>query len=132
MLKLSKKADYALILMTHLAKESEGYTSIREIAKQDKVPYKFLSLIASELKKAGLVVSKEGVTGGYQLARPAKDINLKQVIEAIDGPLAPTACLRGEDCDCSQACQHQEAMRRVTKVVENSLASQTIAQLLKS
>lgn len=130
MLKLSKKADYALILMTHLAGSNGVYISIREISEQDNVPYKFLSLIATELKKAHLVQSKEGVSGGYRLAKDPEDISLKDIITAIEGPLAPVACLRGESCDCAKACRHKSAMKNVTNVVDQALANQTIADLI--
>ena len=131
MLKLSKKADYALTLITELAATNGTYVSIREISEKEELPYKFLSQIATDLKKANLVNSKEGIGGGYQLAKSPEDISLKEIINAIEGPIAPVACMRGESCHRMSICKHRKVLINLTEMINESLGRQSVADLLR-
>src|SRR5215471_594420 len=106
MLKLTKKADYALMAMKHLAeRSSEGSLSAKDVADSYGIPPEALAKILQRLAKAGLLHSQHGINGGYTLARPATEISAYEVIRAIDGPLFITSCItvRGE-CDQTQRC----------------------------
>jgi len=93
MLRLSKKADYALMAMKHLALRGDrGSSSAREIAEQYDIPIELLAKVLQRLVRRGLLASHQGTRGGYQLARGPAHISVADVIQAIDGPVAVTAC----------------------------------------
>ena len=93
MLRLSKKADYALMAMKHLAADApHGTASAREIAEHYDIPLELLAKVLQQLTRRGFLVSQMGIHGGYHLARPTSAISVADVIQAIDGPLAITAC----------------------------------------
>ena len=106
MLRLSKKADYALIAITHLTLKS-GSSSAREIAEQFDIPVELLAKVLQRLTRRGLLASQQGTRGGYQLARAATGISIADVIQAIDGPVAVTAC--SAHADRWPVCQVQRA-----------------------
>jgi Rrf2 family protein len=122
MLKLTKKADYALIAMKHLAEEDQkgpGSASAKDVADSFGIPPEALAKILQRLAKAGLLHSQHGTNGGYRLARAAHTISAFDVIEAIDGPLLITSCVtaRGE-CDQSDRCNIREPLRKVNDSIE--------------
>src|ERR1035437_4714233 len=93
-LKLTKKADYALMAMKHLAEHStEGSRSAKDVADAYGIPPEALAKILQRLAKAGLLQSQHGTNGGYTLARAAHTISAFEVIQAIDGPLFITSCI---------------------------------------
>src|SRR5215208_3304189 len=93
MLRLSKKADYALMAMKHLAVRGDrGSSSAREIAEQYDIPIELLAKVLQRLVRGGLLASQQGTRGGYQLARLPSQISVADVIQAIDGPVTVTAC----------------------------------------
>ena len=83
MLRLSKKADYALMAMKHLADASHGSASAREIAECYDIPLELLAKVLQQLTHRGLLVSHMGIRGGYHLARPTIAISVADIIEAI-------------------------------------------------
>ena len=90
---LSQRSKYALRAMTMLAASKPGdLVLVADIARQRKVPRKFLELILLDLKKRGLLHAKRGKNGGYCLARPANKITFGEIVRITDGPLAPLAC----------------------------------------
>jgi Rrf2 family protein len=120
MLKLTKKADYALMAMKHLADHAqEGSASAKDVAESFSIPLEALAKILQRLVKAGLLLSQHGTNGGYRLARPAHTISAFEVIQAIDGPLFITSCVtvRGE-CDQSDRCNIREPLRKVNESIE--------------
>ena len=93
MLKLTKKADYGLIAMRHLAEHADlGACSAKDLAEMYSIPQEALAKILQRLTKAGLLVSQYGTNGGYTLARDPRRISAFEVIRAIDGPLFITSC----------------------------------------
>jgi len=87
--KVSTRGDYAsrALLSLALHAESEGPTSVRDIAERTALPQPYLEQILLALKGAGLVRSKRGVGGGYVLARPPSEITLSEIVSAVDGPI---------------------------------------------
>src|SRR5579864_4595474 len=119
-LKLTKKADYALMAMKHLAEHSdEGSRSAKDVADAYGIPPEALAKILQRLAKAGLLHSQHGINGGYTLARAAHTISAFEVIRAIDGPLFITSCvtIRGE-CDQTDRCNIREPLRKVNESIE--------------
>jgi Rrf2 family protein len=89
-MKVSKKGEYGVRALCHLAeRHGEGVVQIREIARLESIPWKFLEGILLQLKSAGIVRSRRGIDGGYALARPPSEIAMGEVIRLLDGPLAP-------------------------------------------
>ncbi len=101
MLRISKLTDYGLVLLTHMAQEEgPGVRTAQELAESSRVPLPTASKILKELSKAGVVVSHRGRKGGYTLSRPATQISVAAVVEALEGPVALTECST-TDCGCS-------------------------------
>ena len=89
-MKVSKKGEYGVRALCHLAeRHGEGVVQIREIARLESIPWKFLEGILLQMKAAGIVRSRRGIEGGYALARPPGEIALGEVLRLLDGPLAP-------------------------------------------
>ena len=102
MLRLSKKADYALIAMKHLALRGDrGSSSAREIAGLYDIPIELMAKVLQRLAREGLLASHQGPRGGYHLSRPPSAISVADVIQAVDGPLTVTACSTEEE-NCEQ------------------------------
>jgi Rrf2 family protein len=123
LLKLTKKADYALMAMKHLAEHPDGGArSAKDVADAFGIPPEALAKILQRLAKAGLLQSQHGINGGYTLARAAHTISAFEVIQAIDGPLFITSCVtvRGE-CDQSDRCNIREPLRKVNESIEGVL-----------
>src|SRR5690348_5728306 len=119
-LKLTKKADYALMAMKHLAEHSsEGSRSAKDVSDAYGIPHEALAKILQRLAKAGLLQAQHGINGGYTLARAAHTISAFEVIKALDGPLFITSCvtIRGE-CDQSDRCNIREPLRKVNESIE--------------
>src|SRR5258707_6534105 len=106
MLKLTKKADYGLIALKHLAVNSGGVSSsAKAIAECYGIPQPLLAKILQKLTKIGLLQSLPGANGGYRLARSPQSITALEVIRAIDGPIILTACFTEHGaCEQSEKC----------------------------
>ncbi len=131
MLKLTKKADYGLMAMKHLAEHGDGGAcSAKDVADAYGIPQEALAKILQRLVKAGLLHSQHGTNGGYTLARHPGMISAFEVIRAIDGPLFITSCVtvRGE-CDQSDRCSIREPLRRVSHGIEELLRRITILEM---
>jgi len=130
-LKLTKKADYGLMAMKHLAEQGPAKAcSAKEIADAYSIPPEALAKILQRLVKAELLRSQHGTNGGYTLARDPGTISAFEVIRAIDGPLFITSCItvRGE-CGQSEHCTIREPLRRVNQSIEEVLRSISISQM---
>ena len=145
MLKLTKKADYGLIALCHLAaRRGNGEipqgtfgpsASAKEMAASYRVPLPLLSKVLQKLVHTGLLVSEQGVNGGYRLARPASEITTLEVIRAIDGPIILTQCFTEHDepieCAQTELCPVREPLRKVHESILRLLTSITISDLAK-
>ena len=131
MLRLSKKADYALIAMKHLALRSDrGSSSAREIAELYDIPIELMAKVLQRLVRRRLLVSQQGTHGGYQLARGPGQISVADVIQAIDGPVTVTACsIDDERCDQFAKCNVRDPLWRVRERILTALGECTIAEL---
>ena len=94
MLRLSKKADYALIAVRHLAlRQADGTSSsAREMAEEYEIPLELLAKVLQRLVRSRLLQSAQGTRGGYRLARPARAVTVADVIQEVDGAVTMTAC----------------------------------------
>ena len=131
-MQLSRKADYALravAYVSHLKKNELG--SIGRIAKARGIPREFLAKILKELTRAGILVSFQGVTGGYRLARPARDVTFLDVIEAMEGPVAVNLCVDGSHCGCTQekGCEIRSFFVKQQEQITKALKRQNFGTL---
>lgn len=131
MLKLTKKADYGLIALKHLAVNSRnGTASAKEIADTYGMPLPLLAKILQKLTKTGLLQSLAGSSGGYRLARHPGTISALEVIHAIDGPIILTSCFTAHGhCDQSTRCTVREPLRKVHEAIIQLLGRITISDL---
>jgi Rrf2 family protein len=131
MLRLSKKADYALLAMRHLAAHSErGAVSARELAESYDLPPELLAKVLQKLVRGRLLTSIQGIRGGYGLARPAAAISVADVITAIDGPLTVTACSEtNHNCEQYSKCNIRDPLWQIKDRIVSALAATSIAGL---
>src|SRR3954466_6541583 len=132
MLRLSKKADYALIAMKHLARKTSGApsTSAREIAEQYDIPIELLAKVLQRLVRTGLLVSTQGTRGGYTLSRPSRTISVVDIIQAIDGPVTVTACsTQKNDCEQYGKCSIRDPLWQIRERIVEALGTVTIAEM---
>lgn len=131
---ISNKAKYAFraLLAIAAAPTGEALTSA-EIARRHCIPHKFLEQILLDLKKAGILESRRGKSGGYVMLRPADTISFGEVLRIFEGPLAPLPCLsrqsyrRCEDCVNEATCEIRREFGRAYEASRQVLDSRTIA-----
>ena len=131
MLRLSKKADYALMAIKHLAQKRDvSSTSAREIAEQYDIPIELMAKVLQRLVRMQLLASTQGTRGGYMLGRPAASISVADVIEAIDGPFTVTACSTDKhDCEQFNKCSIRDPLWRIRQRIAAALGTVTIAEI---
>ena len=131
MLRFSKKADYALMAMKHLAqKGGASSTSAREIAEQYDIPIELMAKVLQRLVRTGLLVSTQGTRGGYTLSRTSASISVADVIQAIDGPFTVTACsTENSDCEQYSKCNIRDPLWQIRERIVAALGTVTIAEM---
>jgi Rrf2 family cysteine metabolism transcriptional repressor len=106
----STRAEYGVRVMVELARRGtdaeNGCVSLSEIADGDGLPLAYLEHLAARLRKAGLIESRRGARGGYLLARPAEEISMAEVVEALEGSIAPIECI-SEGADGHLVCTRE-------------------------
>jgi Rrf2 family protein len=134
---LSQRGRYALKALLHLARQAPEQQGVAAIAEAEQIPRKYLETIMSELRKAEIVESSRGWSGGYRLARPADLITFGEVIRLTDGPLALLPCAsrnfykRCEDCVDETNCALRRVMAKVRNDVSQILDRTTLADALR-
>jgi Rrf2 family protein len=131
MLKLSKKADYALIAVKHLATQQEQRAcSAHEIAQEYSISSTLMAKVLQTLARHGLVSARHGAAGGYQLAKSPEQLSALEVISAIEGPVQITSCVSSHGpCDAMDRCSVREPLRRVNDGILQLLSALKISQL---
>ena len=134
-MKLSLRGEYALraLIVLGLNPEKE-VVRIQTISDQQNIPKRFLEQILNDLRAAGILESRRGISGGYRLKRPPDKITLASVIRFIEGPLAPVSCVSEkfyERCTCpnEQLCGIRSIMKEVRDAIVKILEGVTLAQL---
>jgi len=132
---ISRKGQYALRSALFLArKHGSRPVSVDEIAAAEGISRKFLETIMQELKKAGILRSQRGKHGGYTLAVSPKELTMGRILRTIEGSLAPTRCVIGndscDDCPANSACFVRLAMNEINEAVNRVLDHKTLDRLL--
>ncbi len=132
-MKISKKGEYALRALSCLVRRrGEGPVPIREIAREEQIPKKFLEAILLELRKAGLIESVRGPAGGYRLLKDPRTVSLARVIRMIDGPLAPLRCVSKTAhlrCPREKICGLHGVMAEVREALAGILEKKSLGDL---
>jgi Rrf2 family protein len=133
-LKLSKKADYGLIALRHLAlADASGNSSAAEIAHQYHISPQLMAKVLQRLARRGLVKARHGSNGGYTLARDPGKITALEVIHAIDGPQSITGCTtHSGECQAASRCTVREPLRQVNESIMQVLSAVTISHMARS
>ncbi len=135
MLSLTRKADYALVAMADLARQSHATVSAQDMAGRLRMPLPTLQQILTRLMHRGLVISTRGAQGGYRLSRPPDQITIAELIEVIDGPVRLTPCCtatsrrRQRECSMEDVCPIRKPVRKMHGIVRRCLDQVTLDQL---
>jgi len=132
MLRLSKKADYALIAMKHLAlrPDTGNSSSAREMAEAYAIPLELLAKVLQRLVRSRLLVSVQGTRGGYRLGRSPQAITVADVIQAVDGPVTVTACSPDDHrCDQYSQCNIRDPLWKIRGRILDALNTVSVAEL---
>jgi Rrf2 family protein len=129
-MQITRETDYAIRCVDYLSDKWGSVTMVDEISRGKSIPKSFLAKILQKLTKASIVKSYRGVKGGFELARPPKEITLLDVIEAIQGPVAMNVCAIDEAmCDFSSSCAVHPVWIEIRREVEKILGKKTFAKL---
>ena len=129
MFKVNKMTDYATVILIEMARTG-AVESTQRIAAHTGIPLPTVAKILKSLVRADLVASHRGVTGGYALGRPAADISVADVIQAIEGPVRVTACSSDEAaCEQYAKCNVRDPLARVRERILAALGECTVAEL---
>ena len=133
MLRVTKLTDYATVVLTALAARPDAVLSATELADRAGLEVPTVAKLLKPLAQAGLVEGFRGVNGGYRLARAASQINLVEIVEAMEGPLGMTECsVHAGACGIEQSCGVRANWRRINDVVADALRGVTLAEMLAS
>jgi FeS assembly SUF system regulator len=130
-IRLSKLADYGIVMMTNMARHPQRQHNAAEIAAESHIPLPMASKILKALARAGLLASHRGAKGGYGLARDAGSITVAQVIVALDGPIALTSCIEDGPGDCviEALCPARANWQRINDAIRRALDEITMAEM---
>ncbi len=132
MIRLSRLADYGMILMTHIASGPEPLHTAHAVADATHVPEPTAAKILKALSRNELLDSHRGAGGGYELARPAADITVAEIIAALDGPIALTECLDAHTGPCvlETFCPTRGSLYKINQAIHRALDDITLADLV--
>ena len=130
-MKISRKTEYALRGLRCLAKaKTNEPVMIKDIARAADASPVFLAKIFQLLNAAGLVTSSRGVVGGFRLSRPPQKINLREILEATEGPVSVNVCVVDEEaCNLSKKCSAHKAWKKVRTSLNKTLEQITLKEL---
>jgi Rrf2 family cysteine metabolism transcriptional repressor len=137
----STKAEYGVRLMVELGRSADSApVSLSAVAEAEMLPMSYLEHLAAKLREANLVTSTRGAHGGYQLARPPEEIDMLEVVQALEGPITPMECFHEEregkvlcshEGDGGRACATKVLWTRVQGGVTRALGGTTVAELVE-
>ncbi len=132
-MQITRQADYAVRAMVYLAQQLDKPIATGTIAKEKSIPPSFLAKIVSQLSVAGLLSTSRGAHGGVRLAKPAEDISLLDVVEAIDGPILLNDCV-GESnvCEFDDDCPLKPVWCDAQKMLLDHLSKANFAQFTQA
>lgn len=132
-MRFSKKVEYALIAILHIARKEEGeLTTARELSAEYNIPPEVLGKVMQRLARKKLIQSVQGIRGGYRLKMPIDRVNLSQIVDAIDGPIRIVSCVEKTDhrgCRQISYCNIKNPMALIQLKMESFLGQITLKDL---
>ncbi|MBI2570076.1 MAG: SUF system Fe-S cluster assembly regulator [Candidatus Schekmanbacteria bacterium] len=131
-IKITRQADYGIILMTHLAVSRALLFTARDLAGEVGLPLPTVSKILKQLCRAGVLDSYRGVKGGYRLSRAPESISVAEVIDALDGPVGITECVDAERSECTLApgCRVKSNWRLINDAIATVLKGISLSEMV--
>lgn len=130
MLRVTKLADYGIIMLTYFARRRESTCNARDLARAVNLPLPIVSKVLKLLSRHGLLMSERGAKGGYSLARPPEQISVASIICALEGPIAVTECTdAGGDCNLQAGCPVRTNWQLINVAIHSALERITLAQM---
>ena len=131
MIKLSRLTDYAVALLAQMVSDEKRVWAASELAETTGLPQPTVSKVLKGMTKSGIITAQRGAAGGYRLGRPARDITVGAIIEAMDGPIAITSCADGGDhsCHVESICPMQGHWNLVNRAIRQALESVSLADV---
>lgn len=131
MLRVSRLADYASVVMTCLARHARSVLSAAQVAEEARLELPTVSKLLKQLARAGLVDSFRGANGGYRLARSPRAITLAEIVEALDGPIGLTECCAGHaGCEREAHCAVSSGWQGIGGAVNSALRAVSLADMM--
>ena len=131
MIRLSRLADYGVVLACQMAVRGDRCHNAFDLAAATGLPAPTVSKLLAALARAGVLVSQRGAKGGYRLARAPEAITAADIVSAVDGPIALTVCIEHGDgvCDVESLCPTRSGWRRINDAVRDAMKSVSLAEL---
>lgn len=132
MIRLSKLSDYAVVVLSQLARDSGRVVSASGLAESTGIPEPTVAKVLKVLVKGNIVASTRGASGGYTMERSPADISVRELIEALDGPIAVTSCIEEHNTDCgiSHVCAMRGKWHKVNSAIVSTLDEMSLTELL--
>lgn len=134
MLKLSKLADYGVVILATLARHPDRLMTATKVAELTTLPVPTVSKLLKRMAKMGVLSATRGAAGGYRLARPASQISTDAIIAAVDGPIKIAGCVgpKPEHCEHQQACAIYGRWNPINEAVQRAFSKVSLADLIAS
>lgn len=131
MFKLNRLTDYAVVVMSQMARRPDQMRTAPQIAQDTAVPLPTVAKLLNALANGDLIISRRGASGGYTLVRPAEAITVAEIIQALEGPIALTACVDGsaDGCDVESLCPMRGNWNKVNRAIHGALSQVTLADM---
>jgi FeS assembly SUF system regulator len=130
MLRVTKLADYGIVILTFFAKHPEISYTARDVAASVRLPMPVVSKVLKLLSRSGLLTSQRGTKGGYGLALSPEEITVASIIQALEGPIAVTECSdQNRDCGLEKACPVKTNWHLINQAIHSALEKITLAQM---
>ncbi|MBO6837641.1 MAG: SUF system Fe-S cluster assembly regulator [Alphaproteobacteria bacterium] len=132
MFRISRMTDYGVVLLSYMARRPDALSTAPELAERTTLPAPTVAKILKALAKAKVITAQRGAQGGYALQRPATQVTVSEIVAALDGPVALTACVDGstDDCKVENLCPMAGGWNRINTAVQTALDSVTLADLI--
>ncbi len=131
MFRLNRLTDYGVVVLSRMSRNPNDLRTAPQISQETGVPLPTVAKLLNALAHEHLIESHRGATGGYTLKRPAAEISVAEIIQALEGPIALTACVEGSEDDCGVAalCPMRGNWDRVNKAIYGALSEVTLADM---
>ena len=131
MFRLNRLTDYGVVVMTEMARKPGAVRTATDISESLGLPLPTVAKLLNALSRDGLVASQRGAAGGYSLGQPADEITMAAIIQALEGPIALTACVHGSDehCVVESLCPISGNWNRVNEAIRGALEGVTLTEM---